>query len=121
MNIQSPPRRLSSKAGLTTACIALAAVAPVAVFADPPTAPTPHILESKVSLSDLDLSTPEGVRAAHKRLERKAEYLCRQLGDSVSTTYRWTHAACVQATLAEAIQWLNVPALVATDRPQAQP
>ena len=121
MNAQTPLRRLPSKAVFNTACIALAAVAPLAAFADPPIARTSHILESKVSLSDLDLSTPEGVRAAHKRLERKAEYLCRQLGDSVSTTYRWTHAACVQATLADAIERLNVPALVATDRPQAQP
>ena len=121
MNAQTPLRRLPSKAVVNTACIALAAVAPLAAFADPPIARTPHILESKVSLSDLNLSTPEGVRAAHKRLRQKAEYLCRQLGDSVSTTYRWTHAACVQATLAEAIQRLNVPALVATDRPQAQP
>ena len=121
MNIQSPPRRLSSKAGLTTACIALAAVAPVAVFADPPTAPTPHVLESKVSLSDLDLSTPEGVRAAHKRLRHKAEHLCHRLWDSTSASFRWTYDACVKETLADAIQQLNAPALAAADRSRAKP
>ena len=121
MNAQTPLRHPSSKAVFTTACIALTAVAPLAAFADPPTAAPPRTLESKVSVSDLDLSMSEGVRAAHKRLRQKAEYLCRQLGDSVRTTYRWTHAACVQATLADAIERLNVPALVATDRPQAQP
>ena len=120
MNAQ---RRLrpSLRAFVATACTGLSAIAPLVAFADPPTVAPPRTLESKVSLSDLDLSTPEGVRAAHKRLRQKAEYLCRQLGDSVRTTYRWTHAACVQATLADAIQRLNVPALVATGRPQAQP
>jgi len=120
MNAQ---RRLrpSLHAVVAAACIGLPAIAPLVAFADPPTAEPPRTLESKVSLSDLDLSTPEGVRAAHKRLRQKAEYLCRQLGDSVRTTYRWTHAACVQATLADAIQRLSVPALVASDRPQAQP
>jgi len=120
MNAQKPLRP-SLRAVIATGCIGLSAITPLVAFADPPTAAPPRTLDSKVSLSDLDLSTPEGVRAAHKRLERKAEYLCRQLGDSVSTTYRWTHAACVQATLADAIERLNVPALVATDRPQAQP
>ena len=120
MNAQKPLRP-SLRAVIATGCIGLSAITPLVAFADPPTAAPPRTLDSKVSLSDLDLSTPEGVRAAHKRLERKAEYLCRQLGDSVSTTYRWTHAACVQATLADALQRLNVPALVATDRPQAQP
>ena len=120
MNAQSPLRP-SLRAVVAAACIGLPAIAPLVAFADPPTAEPPRTLESKVSLSDLDLSTPEGVRAAHKRLRQKAEYLCRQLGDSVRTTYRWTHAACVQATLADAIQRLSVPALVASDRPQAQP
>ena len=113
--------RPSLRAVVATACIGLSAIAPVVAFADAPTAAPPRTLESRVSLSDLDLSTPEGVRAANKRLRQKAEYLCRQLGDSVRTSYRWTHAACVQATLADAIERLNVPALVATDRRQAQP
>jgi len=120
MNAQRRPRP-SLRAAIATGCIGLSAIAPLVAFADPPTAAPLRTLESRVSLSDLDLSTPEGVRAAHKRLRQKAEYLCRQLGDSVSTSYRWTHAACVRATLADAIQRLNVPALVAIDRPQAQP
>src|SRR5215469_16212086 len=82
MNAQ---RRLhpSLRAVVATACIELSAIAPLVAFADAPTAAPPRTLESKVQLSDLDLSTPEGVRAAHKRLERKAEYLCRQLGDTL--------------------------------------
>ena len=120
MNAQTPLRRLPSKAVFNTACIALAAVAPLAAFADPPIARTSHILESKVSLSDLDLSTPEGVRAAHKRLRHKAEHLCHQLWDSTSTSFRWTYDACVKETLADAIQQLNAPALAAADQPRTE-
>jgi UrcA family protein len=106
---------------LAGACVILFAVAPLAALADPPAAPTSHTLESRVSLADLDLSTPEGVRAAHKRLRRKAEHLCRQLEDSASASFRWTYAACVQETLANAIQQLNVPALAAVGHSQAMP
>ena len=106
MNPQTRPDRPRLRAVLAGACAALFAVAPLAALADPPIAPATHTLESKVSLADLDLSTPEGVRAAHKRLRGKAEYLCRQL---------W------EATLAEAIQQLNAPALAALDHGRSKP
>jgi UrcA family protein len=121
MNAQTHRRRPSSRVVIATACIALTAVAPPAAFADPPSAPAPHTLESRVSLADLDLSTSEGVRVAHKRLRAKAEHLCRQLDDSASSTFRWTYAACVQATLANAIHQLNSPAMAALDEPRARP
>src|SRR5215831_2466235 len=120
MNAQ---RRLrpSLRAVVATACTGLSAIAPLVAFADPPIARTPHILESNVSLSDLDLSTPEGVRAAHKRLRHKAEHLCHQLWDSTSASFRWTYDACVKETLADAIQQFNAPALAAADRSRAKP
>jgi|SRR6516225_10265157 UrcA family protein len=120
MNAQ---RRLRSslRAVVATACIGLFAIAPLVAFADPPSAQTPHVLESNVSLSDLDLSTPEGVRAAHKRLKGKAEHLCRQLWDDVSATFRWTYDACVKETFANAIRQLNAPALATADRARAEP
>jgi len=121
MNFRARLRRPSSHAFTVTAYVALTAIAPLVVFADPPAAPAPRILESAVSLSDLDLSTAEGVRAAHRRLNRKAENLCRQLWDDVSATYRWSYAACVRETLAEAVQRLNVPALSAANPPRAEP
>jgi UrcA family protein len=110
----------SSSAVIAAACIAISAVAPLAAFADPPAVPATHTLESKVSLADLNLSTEKGLRAAHKRLERKAEHLCRQLWDSTSATFRWTYAACVKETLAEAGQRLNAPAMAALDQPRAK-
>jgi UrcA family protein len=120
--MNAPTRlRPSSSAVIATACIALSAVAPVPAVAGPPTAPAPHTLESKVSLADLDLSTAEGVRAAHKRLRAKAEHLCRQLGDSASSTFRWTYASCVQKSLADAIHQLNAPAVAVLNQPLASP
>ena len=120
MNAQ---RRLrpSLHAVVAAACIGLPAIAPLVAFADPPTAAPPRTLDSKVSLSDLDLSTPEGVRAAHKRLRHKAEHLCHQLWDSTSASFRWTYDACVKETLADAIQQLNAPALAAAHRSRAKP
>ena len=120
MNAQARLRRPSSSAVIAAAYVAFA-VAPLVALADPPAAGTPRNLESKVSLSDLDLSTPEGVRAAHKRLSRKAEYLCRQLWDDVSASYRWSYAACVKKTLADAVERLNVPALSAANQPRTAP
>ena len=120
MNTQTGLRGPSSML-IATAYIVFSAVAPVVAFADPQAAQAPHTLESKVSLSDLDLSTQEGLRAAHKRLRGKAEYLCHQLWDVTSASFRWTYAACVKETLAQALQRLNVPALAATDGPRVEP
>jgi len=120
MNAQTQLRCPSSRAAIAATCLALSAIAPLAALADPPTAPPARTLESKVLLMDLDLSTAKGVRAAHKRLERKAEHLCHQLWDSTSATFRWTYSACVKETLADAIQRLNVPAVAAADQPRTE-
>jgi UrcA family protein len=83
--------------------------------ANPPVARTSSTLELRVSLSGFDLATPQGVALAHKRLERKAEYLCRQLWYDDSTLQR-TYEACVNETLANALQQLNMSVLAAADR-----
>ena len=67
MNAQTSLYCPSTRAVIATACVAFSAVAPLAAFADAPTAPATHTLESKVSLADLDLSTAKGVRAAAGR------------------------------------------------------
>jgi UrcA family protein len=100
------------------ACLGLCAVASLAAAADPPRASTPHTLATKVSVADLDLSTAQGMRTAHKRLKAKTEHLCRQLEDSFSAAFRWKYAACVDEALASAIQQLNVPTRAAVDGPR---
>ena len=122
MNAQARPHGPSSSAVIATTCIAaLSAVAPMAALADPSIATTPRTLESRVSLADLDLSTPKGIHAAYERLRGRAEHLCRQLEDSVTASFRWTHAACVKETLANATQQLNAPAFAAANRSRSKP
>ena len=121
MNVQTRPGRPRMSAALAGAYITLFAVAPPAALADPATAPGPHTLEVKLSLADLDLATAEGVRAAHERLRAKAQYLCRQLWDDNSASFRWTYAACVKETLANAVQQLNARRFAAVHRPRAEP
>jgi UrcA family protein len=115
MNPQTILRPAPPYAVIATACLVLSAVAPLVAFGEPPVASATSTLESRVALSDLDLATPEGVTLAHKRLERKAEYLCRQFWDDDSMLRR-TYEACVNETLANALQQLNMSVLAAADR-----
>jgi UrcA family protein len=69
-----------------------------------------------VSLADLDLSTPEGVRAAHDRLHETARRLCSQVADSQDISHQPNYVACVDETLANALRQLNGPELAATEK-----
>ena len=64
---------------------------------------------ANVSLVDLDLSTLEGSRAAHERLEAMARRLCGELARSHELTYQPDYTACVHDTLAGA--WAQANAL----------
>jgi UrcA family protein len=61
-----------------------------------------------ISLADLDLSTLEGYRAAHERLEAMARRLCAELARSHELSYQPNFAACVHDTLAGALAQANV-------------
>jgi len=79
---QSLHRSISPQTAIRTAALtALFALAPAAAFADPPAALAPDTRVAKVSLAGLDLSTPEGARAALHRLRMAAHHLCWELGD----------------------------------------
>jgi UrcA family protein len=105
--------RRSSTTVVAAGCVAFSAVLSSMAFADPPTLPASSTVESRVSLAGLDLSTEEGVRVARRRLKATAEHLCRQLGDANTASFRWTYAACVRDTLANALEQLNAPVLAA--------
>jgi len=62
---------------------------------------------ANVSLADLDLSTLEGSRAAHERLEAMARRLCSELTRNRELAYESNSAACVQDTLAGALAQVN--------------
>jgi len=66
---------------------------------------------ASVSLADLDLSTPEGERAALERLRSTARHLCLRLGDSRDRSAHSNYVACVDQALAGARQQLDKLAL----------
>lgn len=73
-----------------------------------------------VSLADLDLSTPEGYRAASARLAKVAQRLCRKLGDNRRVSHWATYADCCRETLANALRQVK-PVVADLPRPnQAQ-
>jgi UrcA family protein len=88
------------------------------VLADPPpaVAKTESVVAT-VSLADLDVSTPQGARAASARLAKVVQRLCRKLGDTRSVSNWATYADCYSETLADALRRLNVPALASAASP----
>jgi UrcA family protein len=62
---------------------------------------------ANVSLADLDLSTPEGSRTAHERLETMAQRLCAELARSHELAYQPSYGTCVHDTLAGALAQVN--------------
>ncbi|HLQ08560.1 MAG TPA: UrcA family protein [Steroidobacteraceae bacterium] len=71
---------------------------------------------ANVSLADLDLSTLEGSRAAHERLEAIARRLCAELARGHDLSYQPNFAACVHDTLAGALAQANVLAAAKNTR-----
>lgn len=56
-----------------------------------------------VSLTDLDLSTPDGARAAHERLNEVARTLCSQVEDSLDLSHHSNYLACVDDAMARSL------------------
>lgn len=100
------------------ALIALCAIGPIARMAQSQPEPTPETLTARVSLADVALSTPEGQRVAHNRLQQAARRLCSRLEarHPQSLAHYPTYIRCVDATLARALQHVNGPALAATEQ-----
>jgi UrcA family protein len=71
---------------------------------------------ANVSLADLDLSTLEGSRAAHERLEAMARRLCAELAHSHDLSYQPNFTVCVDDTLAGALAQVNALAAVKESR-----
>jgi UrcA family protein len=78
---------------------------------------TAESVTAKVSLADLDVSTPEGARAASARLAKMAQRLCRKLGDTRRASDSATYADCYRETLANALRQVNVPVVAGLPAP----
>jgi UrcA family protein len=100
----------------TIAMVVLFGLAPAAALADPPTAPVAATRSAKVSLADLDLSTPAGARVAYERIRRLAARLCDDRGDPWNRYHAATYNACVLETVADAVRQVQAPALAALEK-----
>jgi UrcA family protein len=108
MNTQSTlPRRLNGRT-VAGAAILMASfgILPVSTIADQPAATTSVSRVADASLSDLDLSTPEGMRVARDRLHTMAQRVCAELG-SHGLSSQPTLAACVDSTVANALRQID--------------
>jgi UrcA family protein len=109
---QLPRRSISLQTSIRAAVMAaLFALASAVTVADQ--LPAPATRAAKVSLVDLDLSTPEGKRAAYERIRSIVARLCFQLWDGPN---REIYDACVRESLADAVRRINAPALAALKR-----
>jgi UrcA family protein len=100
----------------TIALLMLFGLVPAVTLADPPTVPVVATRSAKVSLADLDLSTPAGARVAYERISRLAERLCDDRGDPWNKYHAATYAACVRESVADAVRQIQAPALAALEK-----
>jgi UrcA family protein len=80
----------------------------------PPTAPETRVMI--VSLANLNLSTPDGMRIAHDRIKRMARRVCRQRSGSIDPTEMWRYANCVDDAIAGALRQIRGPTVAAIDK-----
>jgi len=92
-----------------TVATALRQIANPTLATVPRPVPVPHPVDvpvtrsAKVSLADLDLGTPEGVRAAHERLRAAARIECSRVEDELDAARQPHFVQCVDSTMAAAI------------------
>jgi UrcA family protein len=110
MNARSIP--VSRFSGRHTACgaaivMALFGIVPVGTNADERAATTTPSSVAEVSLSDLNLSTPDGMRLARDRLHAMAERLCADRGGGREPSSGPVFGACVDGTVANALRHID--------------
>jgi UrcA family protein len=98
--------------GRHTACgaallMTLFGIVPAGTIADQRAATTTASSVAEVSLSDLNLSTPEGVRLARDRLHTQAERVCAGRGGGNGPSPQPAFAACVDGTVATALRQID--------------
>jgi UrcA family protein len=118
MNIETQltRRSISRSNSIRVALVAMFVLASAVALADQP--PAPVIRLAKVSLADLDLSTPEGSRVAYERIKTTAKRLCSKLWDN---PYWQTYDACVQQALGNAVRRMHTAALAAVQESHPVP
>ncbi|MFL6604679.1 MAG: UrcA family protein [Steroidobacteraceae bacterium] len=117
MTIQPNVRRGSRRANLlwTAALVTLSAIASVPGIANELAVSASSRVED-VSLADLNLSTPEGLRAARERLRLMAQRVCREHPDSRGPPSQPNFVACVDSTITAALGQIRSSTLNAVTR-----
>jgi UrcA family protein len=87
--------------------MALSGIAPGGTNAEQHAATTTVSSVADVSLSDLNLSTPEGTRVARDRLHTMAERLCADRGGGGEPSAQPAFGACVDSTMADALRHID--------------
>src|SRR6266481_7910028 len=100
---------MNTQSILSGAAILMAAfgVVPVTTIADQRAATTSVSSVAEVSLSDLNLLAPEGMRVARDRLHTMAVRVCADRGGSREPPSQPTFAACVDSTVANALRQIG--------------
>jgi len=101
------------EAGASTASAKAAQAGAIAAKSDQSAPVARDSRSSKVSLADLDLTTPEGASAARDRLHQAARRLCTQVADSLDLSHQPNFVACVEESLMKAQGQIATPSLVA--------
>jgi UrcA family protein len=86
---------------------ALLALVPITATSAPQDARPVESRVADVSLTDLNLSTQEGMRAAHDRLEAMARRVCGKQAENAGAPALPNFAACVANTLGNALRQVN--------------
>ena len=68
---------------------------------------------AKVSIAGLDLLTPQGALAARERLRQTARKLCAQVADELDLSHHANYIACVDESVAKAMQQVAPASIVA--------
>jgi UrcA family protein len=87
--------------------MALLWLAPVYTRAEQHPAPATVSRVADVRLSDLNLSTPEGMREARERLRTEAQSVCAQPARSRGLAVQPSFAACVDSTMAAQLKLIR--------------
>jgi UrcA family protein len=87
--------------------MALIGIVPVGTLADERAAASTGSSVADVTLSDLDLSTPEGRRLARDRLHAMAERICAERRGAEDPSSQPAFGACVDSTVTSALRHID--------------
>jgi UrcA family protein len=93
------------KSGLCALCLTLGVAGISSAQTPSKPADVPDTL--KVSLAGLDLSTPQGIEAAHERVRSAARRLCAKVANSADMQRQLDYITCIDDAMAPVVAQIN--------------